>query len=479
MSERRLSEIAQRLVKPEDVTSSDFKLINNAAVKAGIHYDLWQKGFLYLLFAKRADGKYACGSGGAVLSSCRQIGKTFTVGTAIFILCAGRAGTLVIWTAHHTRTSDETFADMCDLTHNPKLSRYVRNVRRANGQQEIRFTNGSRIMFGARENGFGRGLHSADIEVFDEAQILTIKALDNLIPIVNTSPNPLIVFMGNPPKPGDQCEAFEEKRSTALAGNSDDMLYVELGADRDCDLDDRTAWAKANPSYPRRTSEQAILRMRNLLAEDSFRREALGIWDETATAYAISPDLWKAAETDDVPDGGTVSFGIDMPPDRSVLTIGAALRYADGSAVIQMANIKDARQAGTMWAVDWLAERWPKTASVVIDAQSPAMSLLPELKAAHVKVTVTNMQEMGRACGRFLDMLKAGTLKHPPDEYQPQLAAAVKGATTRPLGQSGAIAWNKLGSDIDITPLVSTTIALYGACTTKRHPGRRQTIGGI
>ena len=66
-----------------------------------------------------------------------------------------------------------------------------------------------------------------------------------------------------------------------------------------------------------------------------------------------------------------------------------------------MANIKDARQAGTMWAVDWLAERWPKTASVVIDAQSPAMSLLPELKKAHVKVMVTNMQEMGRACGRF------------------------------------------------------------------------------
>ena len=72
--------------------------------------------------------------------------------------------------------------------------------------------------------------------------------------------------------------------------------------------------------------------------------------DETATAYAISPDLWKAAAIDDVPDGGTVSFGIDMPPDRSVLTIGAALRYADGSAIIQMANIKDARQAGTMWA---------------------------------------------------------------------------------------------------------------------------------
>jgi len=45
--------------------------------------------------------------------------------------------------------------------------------------------------------------------------------------------------------------------------------------------------------------------------------------------------------------------------------------------------------------------------------------------------------------------------------------------------QSGAIAWNKLGSDVDITPLVSTTLALYGAFTTLRHPGRRQIIGGI
>lgn len=400
------------------------------------------------------------------------------MGTALFLKAILTPNLKAIWTAHHTRTSDETFADMCEMEHNPVLGRYVERIRRANGQQEITFTSGSRIMFGARENGFGRGLHSVDVAVFDEAQILTVRAMDNMIPVLNTSPNPLVVYMGNPPKPGDQCEAFTEKRMHAMNGDGS-LLYVELAADRDADPDDREQWAKANPSYPRRTSEQAILRMRNNLSDDSFRREALGIWDETVTAYAISPDLWKAAETDDVPDGGTVSFGIDMPPDRSVLTIGAASRYEDGTAVIQMANIKDARQAGTMWAVDWLAERWPKTASVVIDAQSPAMSLLPDLKAAHVRVTVTNMQEMGRACGRFLDMLKAGTLKHPQDEYQPQLAEAVKGATTRPLGQSGAIAWNKLGSDIDITPLVSTTLALYGAFTTKRHPGRRQTIGGI
>ena len=353
------------------------------------------------------------------MSSCRQIGKTFTVGNAMFILCAGRANTLVIWTAHHTRTSDETFADMCDLTRTPKLARYVYNVRRANGQQEIRFTNGSRIMFGARENGFGRGLHSADIEVFDEAQILTVKALDNLIPIVNTSPNPLVVFMGNPPKPGDQSEAFSEKRDLALSGNAEGMLYVELAADRDADSDDREAWAKANPSYPKRTSEQAIMRMRNLLAEDSFRREALGIWDEHVAVRAVDPKLWKQSETMQVPDGGIPSFALDMPPDRGTLVIGNALRLPDGTALIQMAAIEDARRNGTQWAVEWLRERWPKTAAIVIDAQSPAMSLLPELQKAHIRVTITSMAEMGRAYGRFQDMLNDGQLKHLPDDAQP------------------------------------------------------------
>lgn len=329
MSERRLSEIAKVLRQPEGIVGSEFTRINKAARKAGIRFDLWQQGFLWLLFAKNTEGKYACGADGAVLSSCRQIGKTFTVGTALFLKAILTPNLKAIWTAHHTRTSDETFADMCEMEHNPVLGRYVERIRRANGQQEITFTSGSRIMFGARENGFGRGLHSVDVAVFDEAQILTVRAMDNMIPVLNTSPNPLVVYMGNPPKPGDQCDAFTEKRMHAL-NHDGNLLYVELAADKDADSDDREQWAKANPSYPKRTSEQAIMRMRNNLSDDSFRREALGIWDETATAYAISPDLWQAAAVDDVPEGGTVSFGIDMPPDRSVLTIGAALRYADG-----------------------------------------------------------------------------------------------------------------------------------------------------
>ena len=475
MSERRLSELARHLVVPDGIVGSDFNLVNRAAARIGIRYDMWQQGFLYLLLARKADGRYACGTAGGVVSSCRQIGKTFTVGSAILLLAAARP-LKVIWTAHHTRTSDETFASLCSLAERPKLKPYVAGIRRANGQQEIRLGNGSRIMFGARENGFGRGLTGVDMEIFDEAQILTVRALSNLVPITNTSPNPLIVFMGNPPKPGDPSDAFEEKRTRALSAGG--VLYVEFSADRDADPDDREQWAKANPSYPERTDEDAILRMRENLPTDAFRREALGIWDETATSVAIDPAKWASVESmpENLPDGGTLNFGLDMPPDRSVLTIGCAIRYPDGRALVQMADIKDARHDGLQWAVDWLAERWLKTASVVIDSQSPATSLLPDLKRAHVLATVTGMNEMGRACGRFMDMLNDKTLIHLPDTMQPQLAAAVKGATIRPIGRSGAFGWNKLGSDVDISPLVACTLALWGACTTKRHPGRKQEV---
>lgn len=473
MSERRLSELARHLVVPDGIVGSDFNMVNRAAARIGIRYDMWQQGFLYLLLARKADGRYACGTAGGVVSSCRQIGKTFTVGSAILLLAAARP-LKVIWTAHHTRTSDETFASLCSLAERSKLKPYVAGIRRANGQQEIRLGNGSRIMFGARENGFGRGMTGVDMEIFDEAQILTVRALSNLVPITNTSPNPLIVFMGNPPKPGDPSDAFEEKRTRALSAGG--VLYVEFSADRDADPDDREQWAKANPSYPERTDEDAILRMRENLPTDAFRREALGIWDETTTSQAINPEQWAKAATGTPNIKGLIGYALDMKPDRRSLAIGGAVNHRDGTAHIELRRFEATQSKGTQWAVDYIADHWPRTASVAIDSQSPAMSLLADLKARHVKVIVTNYSDMGRACGKFLDMLRDGKLTHLPDDKAPALATAVANATTRSIGKSGAVGWNPMGSDIDISPLVACTLALYGTTITKRDPDRVQEV---
>lgn len=468
--ERRLSELALHFhALTGSIASSDFDSINHVARKAGISYDLWQQGLLTLLFARGHDGRYLCGESGLTLSSCRQIGKTYTLGTGMFIQCLLKPGLTVIWTAHHSRTSDQTFNDLADLAggRTSVFHPYISRIRRANGQQEIRFANNSAILFGAREHGFGRGLHGADMEVFDEAQILTVRALDNLIPVMNTAPDPLAVFLGNPPKPGDPCEVFADKRRTALAGR-DGTAYIELSADPDCDSDDHSQWAQANPSYPHRTSEQAISRLRNTLSEDSFRREALGIWDKADTAHAIDPQQWADSAVAERRGAGATSFAVDMPPDRSSLAIGACMRYPDKTAHIELAEYRDTGQHGIAWAVEWLASRWPTTCSIVIDAQSPATVLVPDLKARGVRVTLTSATDMGQACGRFADMLRDGHLHHL--QGQEALDIAVNGATTRNIGQAGAFGWNKRTADVDISPLVAVTLALHGACTTHRNP---------
>ncbi len=474
MRGRRLSEVAAVLEWPEaEAVRSDFDRIRTVAARMGIDYDTWQQGLLWILFSRGSDGRYCCGQGGLTVSSCRQIGKTFTLGTAFFVKCMLSPGLKVIWTAHHTRTSDETFTDMCSLAQMPAVARHIDHIRRANGQQEIVFANNSRIMFGARENGFGRGLHGADVEVFDESQILTDRALSNMIPVMNTAPDPLAVFLGNPPKPGDPSDVFAAKRRQALDGGARGMAYVELAAPRDCDSDDREAWAVANPSYPSRTPESAIERMRQLLPEDDFRREALGIWDETHVSHAIDPDAWARAVAQGKPEGGVPSLGIDMPPSRDFVNVGCCWRAGD-TAHIQLVQRIPATRAGE--AVDWVAERWPRLASVVIDAQSPAMSLVPDLTERHVRVTVTGVRDIARACGRVTDMLAAGTLTHRPDTDQPQLAVAAAGATRRPVGQAGAWAWNRGTTDTDISPLVACTLAVHGAWNSKRNPARRQKV---
>lgn len=472
-----LSSLAAHVIQPSGITGTLWPRVNERAVECGIVYDRWQDGLGRLMLAKRADGSFAATIGGIVMSICRQTGKTFTVGTMIFILSTLIPNMTVLWTAHRSSTAYQTFMFFKGLAQRKALRRYIRVVHEPQGRPEVVFVNGSRIMFGARESGFGRGFDAVDVIVFDEAQILSEKTVSDMVPTTNASPLGigLVLYMGTPPKPSDPGEKFTNLRAQALAGE-DDMVYVEFSADRDADSDDRKAWAKANPSYPTRTPESSMLRMKRQMDDDTFRREALGIWDETVTHSAINPELWAAGAVERRADGGTPSYAVDMAPDRSSLAIGACVKYKDGSAHIELARFEDPRSQGMAWAAEWLAERWPKTAAVVVDAQSPAMVLIPELKARHVKVTMTNASDMGQACGRFQDMLAQQQLHHLPDDEQKPLALAVEGAVTRPIGNSGAFGWNKKGSDIDISPLVACTLALHGAFTSRRHPGRKQEV---
>lgn len=466
---------ATRCVVPEDAHTSGEPSLNALANAAGDSFDTWQRQINRIALAMTDEGFWAARN--VVMSIPRQTGKTYDVEWLAIHRAATIPGIRIVWTAQHFSVIKDTFEDMTAKATRPEMNTLVdpdHGISLAAGKEEIRFRNGSRIFFRARERGALRGIKNVGLLIIDEAQHLSDSAKASMLPTQNRAYNPQTIYMGTPPGPRDMGESFTRQRDKAITGRAHGTLYVEFAADRGCDPLDRQQWRKANPSYPHHTDDDAILNLADNLTPDDFRREALGIWDETATTSAIDQRQWADATVDRRREGGVMSFGLDMNPKRTRLTIGACMRYPDDTVHIELAEYKDTEKDGTMWAVNLLAKAWANTAAVVIDAQSPATVLLPELQEAGITVTITNSTDMGQACGRFQDMLRDGTLTHLPEDGQQPLWQAVRKATQRPIGKQGMFGWRNPDDDTDISPLVAATIAIFGATTTRRDPTRRQ-----
>ena len=471
--DRKLSEVARHLVMPSGIVSTGWPSVAAQLSVMGIPLDRWQQGFCQAILAKRENGQYACGIGGAVASIPRQSGKTYTIGALIFALCLATPGTLALWTAHRTRTHNETFKSMDGMANRKKVAPFIKSVRKANGEQEIEFENGSRILFGARENGFGRGFAKVDALVLDEAQILTEKAMEDMVPATNAADNALVIMVGTPPRPSDPGEVFTSRREDALSGNDPDVLYVEMSADKNANPDDRKQWAKANPSFPGRTGEGAILRMRRLLGSvESFLREGLGVWDEKQIGQkAVESAVWDARVGDPV-DGRRV-VGVRFTPDGSTVAVAGAVKSDDESLPFFVEAI-DQRSAGegTQWLVDFLVDRHEDLAQIVIDGKSGVGYLVNALRAEGVsaKTILTPSTDEATAAHSMMEAgIRDGGLIH---TGQGELDDQVRSALKRKIGNAGGFGWDAPEGG-SVASFEAVTLAHWGARVTKRRPGRK------
>jgi phage terminase large subunit-like protein len=484
----RLSDAARHLVIPSGIVTTGWPQVIAKGDDLGIGFDWWQDSLGRAVLGKRADGKYAATVGGVVLSIPRQVGKTYFVGALLVILCVLNPGLKVIWTAHRTRTATNTFRSLQAMAKRAKVDPHVSHIRTANGEQEIGFRNGSIIMFGAREQGFGRGFDELDVEVFDEAQILTEKALEDIVPAANQSRQPtgaLLFFMGTPPRPVDPGEEFTNRRSKALSGKADNMVYAEFSADPDADPDDRDQWAKANPSFPLRTPVESMERMREQLTDEaSFKREGLGIWDAAQGTGVIPAPSWADAQDEHSIAGDRFALGIECGPDLAYAAVSLAGQRPDGDWHFELDEDQHTRGAGVAWLiphVQKLTAANPQIRAVVVDVFGPIKALLEQratdgrwfFKGTKLEVTPVKVNELGVACSRVLNGIVTGDLHH---IGQPQFSSAALSAGKRPLGDTGMWVWSRKLATSDITPIQAATLALAGAqnTTVKRpsHSGR-------
>lgn len=451
----KLSELARHVVLPTGIVSTGWPAVRDRCTDLGIAFDPWQDGLGRAILAKRADGLYATTVGGVVISIPRQVGKTFVMGAVTFALCLLHPNTTVLWTAHRLRTAAETFKSMKAMSDRQRIKAHVESPRQGSGEQEIRFRNGSRILFGARERGFGRGFTLVDVVVFDEAQILSDRAIDDMVPAMNQALNPLLLFVGTPPKPDDPSEVFTRKRTDCLSGDADDTLYIEFSADQGARADDRGQWAKANPSYPARTPAAAMQRMRKNLSPESFVREAMGIWDEALVSLVFPPGSWDACASADRPaDLRPGALAVAASFDLSHAAVAAAARTTDHLWLRPLRH-----GPGMGWVVAAVKGYQDEfDVDVVLDKRGPAASLLPKLIEADVRVRLADTADVCDAYDGIYQAVRDGVVRHPDN---PVLNAAVAGAVPRSVGDRST--WGRKASTSDISLLESVTLAALEA----------------
>ena len=463
----RLSDAARHVVVPKGVVATGWPAVEKKCLEVGIRFRWWQKPIGQIILAKRTDGKYAATIGGTGLSIPRQVGKTFLVGAIIFALCLLRPNLTVIWTAHRLRTAEETFGKMQKFTKRKRIAPHILKIVLGSGEEEIQFRNGSRILFGARERGFGRGFDEVDVVVYDEGQILTENALDDMIPAMNQSRQPtgaLLLFMGTPPKPTDPGEVWVRMRTEALSGEDHDTGWVEFGSDpgylptplpAPLTEADWKQVAKANPSYPDDTPREAILRMRKKLGAASFLREGLGIYDEDRDD-TILPGWPKCfLKADDLPPVSAVGIGVSVNLEWG--SLGSADVWPDGKVNLSAVD----RRSGTDWIVSEAKRIQDEHAGclVAIDEKCPDATLYAALIDAGVNVIRLKLDDYILACSELVKRIGARTVTHQRTTW---LEECIPLAAWRNVGD-GRTVFGRRNSSGDISMLEAVTVAMQVA----------------
>jgi phage terminase large subunit-like protein len=429
---------------PPAVSTAGDDAIELAAL-AGLQLHPWQQYVLREAMGERPDASWAAFEVGLIVP--RQNGKGSILEALelawLFLSDPDAPPPLILHSAHEFKTAAEAFRRVRDLIEGSQtLAKQVRIIRTGSGAESIELNSGARLKFVTRTSKSGRGF-SADLVVIDEAYNLSDESLAAILPTLSARPNPQIWYTSSAGMADS--DALRRVRERGQRGFDPSLAYFEWSAEDGADLDDRTAWAQANPSMGLQIRESFVAAERAALPAEEFARERLGLWaDRAAGTEAIDRAAWTALADPDAERGRTPAFGVATAPDRSWAAIAVAWRRPDGHAHVMLADYRPTAGWVTDRAADlratWGGRAVVDTASrgLVIDAIEPGPA------------------EQARAHNALSDAVTAGTVRH---GNEPALNTSVRASRWRSTTDSRVL--DRKGT-ADISPLVAAALALHG-----------------
>lgn len=332
-----------------------------------------------------------------------------------------------------------------------------------NGSEALRWQNGAKLSIDSvsKKTGHGDTLHEAHL---DEAYA----HLDNTIeggigPAMATVAGAQRWVTSAAGNLGSIYLRDQRDMGRALveSGIESRTLYWEFSAPEDADPFDPATALGAHPAIGHTISLDFVM---NELTTDpdpaEVRRAYLGIWPQAKQAEAVIPaEAWRGCYASDDLDpywSGDPIWSVDVAPDRDWSSIGFAAKSLDPEARCHVELVQ--REEGTGWVVARLTDLADKHGSwnVVVDAGSPANSLIPDLEDAGFDVLKMPASQRSAASAGFYDDVLARKLRTLED---PDVTAARQSAAKWRTGDSWVFSRGR--SFHDITSLYALITARW------------------
>lgn len=308
-----IGSIAPRIHTPLLAGRTKLQDVADLAEQIGMPLLPWQTWVLKDLLA--VDDKEQWRKKTALLLVARQNGKTHLARMLILAHLFLWGSKNVLGMSSNRNMALDTFRQVAwTIDDNKFLTKDIRQIRLANGQESITLKNGARYEIAAANRNAPRG-KTADLLYLDELREWSPEAFAAALPVTRARPNAMTLMTSNA---GDGFSTvLNELRERCMSYSPDNLGYYEYSAPQHCKINDKQAWAMANPALGTLITEQTLQESVSTNSVEATRTEMLCQWvDSVASPWVYGSIEACSDSTLEIPVGPMTIMAFDISPTR-------------------------------------------------------------------------------------------------------------------------------------------------------------------
>jgi phage terminase large subunit-like protein len=364
----------------------------------------WQEHVLKDMLTVDAKGKWIRKTN--LLLIARQNGKTHLARMLILAHLIKWETNVLIMSSNRSMALD-TFRQVTDiLENNDHLKGFVKQIRYANGTESIEMLNGTRLDVVAATRDGSRGRSVNGLLFIDEVREITEEGFRAATPVTRAHPNSHTLLCSNA---GDAFSTvLNDLRERAISYPPKSFGFYEYSAPQYCKIEDRNAWAMANPSLGYTISEEAIEEAIATSPIENTRTETLCQWIDSLSSPWPHGVLEETSDsTLEMTSGAYTVFGFDVSPSRRNGSLVAGQILPDGRIGIGILETYSSQVAIDELKMAASIKGWAdiyKPRLVCFDKYA-TQTIADRLSQSGVMVEDVSGQQFYKACGDLLEGL--------------------------------------------------------------------------